>query len=75
VAERKVSAEFVFDRASEQTLAQAYRILVPERRARTVQRRDVHDHDQTSTAGLGGARELQLVAHTGTDEDRPALGA
>jgi hypothetical protein len=75
VAERTVSAEFVFDRGSEQTLAQAYRILVPERRARTVQRRDVHDHDQTSTAGLGRARELQLVAHTGTDEDRPALGA
>jgi hypothetical protein len=44
MAERQVSAEFVFDRAGEQALAHAYRVLVPERRARTLQRRDSDDH-------------------------------
>jgi hypothetical protein len=49
MAERQVSAEFVFDRAGEQALAHAYRALVPERRARTLQRRDSDDHSQMST--------------------------
>jgi hypothetical protein len=43
MAERLVSAEFVFDRTGEQALAHAYAVLVPERRARTVQRRDSDD--------------------------------
>jgi hypothetical protein len=33
-AERRVTAEYVFDRASDHLLAHAYRILVPERRER-----------------------------------------
>ena len=33
-AERSVGAEYVFDRAADQLLAQVYRILVPERRGR-----------------------------------------
>jgi hypothetical protein len=32
VAGRLVESEFVFDRLGEATLAQAYRVLVPERR-------------------------------------------
>lgn len=70
-----MSVEYVFDRAGDQALAQAYRMLVPERRARTVQRRDDDDHNQTPTADLEGASRLQLAAHTGEGEHRPALGA
>jgi hypothetical protein len=39
VAERLVSVEFVFERTSETSLAQAYRILVPDRRCLTAQKR------------------------------------
>ena len=35
MTEHQVSTEFVFDRASGQALAHAYRVLVPERRARS----------------------------------------
>jgi hypothetical protein len=35
VAERQVSVEFVFERTGETSLAQAYRILVPERHSRS----------------------------------------
>ena len=63
VAERQVSAEFVFDRAGDQALVQAYRTLVPERRARTVQRKDDDDNNQTS------------AAHIGEGEHRSAVGA
>jgi hypothetical protein len=66
VAERQVSLEFVFDRTGEQALASAYRVLVPERRARTAQRSD-DDHSQESGP--------QLVAPAIADDDRPALGA
>ena len=59
VTDRHVSVEFVFDRSGERALANAYRILVPERRARKAQRRYDDDHDQASAE----------------DGDRPALGA
>ena len=64
MAERQVSVEFVFDRSADRELAQAYRMLVPERRARTAPRRDSDDYSQLPTAGPDGA-----------DEDRPAIGA
>jgi len=73
MVERQVSVEFVFDRVADQALAQAYRMLVPERRARTAQRRDGDDHGQVCTAGLAGS-EFQLVDR-GADEDHSALGA
>ncbi len=41
MAERAVSVEFVFDRTGTKALAQAYRMLVPERRARI---RDAEEH-------------------------------
>jgi hypothetical protein len=50
VAERAISVEFVFDRSASQTLAQAYRILVPEPRARTSQKGENDDRRDTSTA-------------------------
>ena len=75
VAERQVSVEFVFDRAGDRALAQVYRMLVPERRARTVQRRESDERGQTSTTDLGEASRLQLGADTGEGEDRRALGA
>jgi len=61
VVERRVSVEFVFDRASERAVADAYRVLVPERRARGTHRRDVDEHSQDPTVDEG--------------EQRPALGA
>ena len=75
MAERQVSVEFVFDRAGDQALARAYRMLVPERRARTVPRRDGDDHNQASTAELGGASRLGHLANTGEGEHQSALGA
>jgi hypothetical protein len=45
VAERWVDVEFVFDRTGDTALAQAYRILVPERRGRRSNR---SDHDDCS---------------------------
>jgi hypothetical protein len=42
-AERSVDTEFVFDRVADQLLVQAYRILVPERRARTSQSKETTD--------------------------------
>jgi hypothetical protein len=60
-AERAVAAEYVFDRAGEQLLAQAYRVLVPEKQAQ--KRRDHDDEDQLRTgSGAPG-------------DERPALGA
>ena len=61
-AERAVATEYVFDRAGEQLLTQAYRLLVPERRAHS-QRRDHDDHDQVRTSP------------DGSGDERPALGA
>ena len=55
-AERSVAAEFVFDRAGDQLLAQVYRILVPERRGRTSDRRD-HDHRSHLRPGVGSSPE------------------
>ncbi|MGC8627082.1 MAG: hypothetical protein ACP5VR_05905 [Acidimicrobiales bacterium] len=43
-AERAVATEYVFDRASEQLLALAYRVLVPEKGAQ--KRRGNYDHDE-----------------------------
>jgi hypothetical protein len=64
MVERQVSVEFVFDRAADRELTHAYRMLVPERPARTAPRRDSDDYSQLPTAGSDGA-----------DEDRPAIGA
>ncbi len=61
VVERRVSVEFVFDRAGDQVLAHAYRVLVPERRSRTTHRRDVDEPSQAAAVDEG--------------EQRPALGA
>ena len=56
VTDRKVSLEFVFERTSEMSLAQAYRILVPERRSRTRQK-------WLSGAGdFGGSRSEEVAA-------------
>jgi hypothetical protein len=66
VAERQVSLEFVFDRTGEQALTSAYRVLVPERRARTAQRRD---DEQSQESGS------QYVVSAIADDDRSALGA
>jgi hypothetical protein len=74
VAERTVSVEFVFDRASCQALAQVYRSLVPERRARTAGGGSTDDDSQAATTSPG-ASQLELVARTEADEDRSALGA
>ncbi len=65
-----MSAEFVFDRAGDQALVHAYGVLVPERRARTVQRRDSDDHSRVLTV----AKKLE----PGGDHDREgrhAIGA
>jgi len=70
VAEHQVSAEFVFDRAGDQALVHAYRVLVPERRARSVQRRDSDDHSQVLTV----AKKLEPVSDHDR-EGRPAIGA
>jgi hypothetical protein len=61
VAERRVSVEFVFDRAGDQMLAHAYRVLVPERRNRTTHGRNVDERSKASPVDEG--------------EQRPALGA
>ena len=71
MAERQVSAEFVFDRAGEQALAHAYRVLVPERRARTLQRRDSDDHSQMSTV----TERLEPVHDHDKEQERSALRA
>lgn len=77
MAERQVSVEFVFDRSADQLVAQAYRMLVPERRARTADRRDGDEHFQTPAAD-DQPGWLGLVAH-GDDRDerdaRRVLGA
>lgn len=44
-AERRVETELVFDRVADQLLVQAYRVLVPERRARTSQSKE-NTHDR-----------------------------
>lgn len=74
MAERAVSVEFVFDRASAQALAQAYRMLVPERRARTATRRNPDGDSQPSTASPAEATRPGLVTETGGG-DRRAVGA
>jgi hypothetical protein len=58
VAERQVSVEFVFDRTGDRALALAYRVLVPERRARAMQRRDADEHCQAPAAEEGEHRCL-----------------
>ena len=75
MTEHQVSTEFVFDRASGQALAHAYRVLVPERRARSAQRRDDDDRDQTSRTDRESATRLQLVTEHDEGQDRPALRA
>jgi hypothetical protein len=59
MADRQVSVEFVFDRAGERGLAQAYRVLVPQRRGRTTNRRDADERSEAPR----------------DREQRPALGA
>jgi hypothetical protein len=59
-AERAIATEYVFDRAGEQFLALAYRVLVPEKRAQ--KRRDHDDHDEVQRSGSPG-------------DERPALEA
>ena len=73
MAEHQVSTEFVFDRAGEQALAHAYRVLVPERRARSAQRRDDDDHSQCPGSTVRAA--LEPVTDHDEGQDRPALGA
>jgi hypothetical protein len=70
MAERSVSVEFVFDRTGAQTLAQAYRMLVPERRARAAMRRDTDGEQPADKAISTTAGTQQLVAG-----ERRALGA
>jgi hypothetical protein len=72
MAERLVSAEFVFDRAGEQALAHAYRALVPERRARTVQGKDSDDSTQMATVTES---RLEAVNDHDRGQERSALGA
>jgi len=74
VAERTVSVEFVFDRTSAQALAQVYRMLVPERRARAAGRRDTDD--DTQAAELSGVEPGpgRLSGPAGTGRQR-VLGA
>ena len=50
MVERAVSVEFVFDRTGGKALAQAYRMLVPERRARIATRRDTDDDQPVDKA-------------------------
>jgi hypothetical protein len=72
MVERLVSAEFVFDRAGEQALAHAYRALVPERRAHTVQGKGSDDNRQVPMV-----TENRLGPVNDHDEggERSALGA
>jgi hypothetical protein len=72
MAERLVSAEFVFDRAGDQALAHAYRVLVPERRARTVQGKDIDDNGQMA---MVTESRLELVNDHDRAQERSALGA
>jgi hypothetical protein len=72
MAERQVSAEFVFDRAGEQALAHAYRVLVPERRARTMQGKDSDDNRQMPTVTES---RLGPVNDHDEGEELSALGA
>ena len=72
MVERLVSAEFVFDRAGEQALAHAYRVLVPERRARTGQGKESDDNRQVpmvTESRLGPVNDAEQ------GEERSALGA
>jgi hypothetical protein len=71
MAEHEVSVEFVFDRAGERALAHAYRVLVPERQARTAHRRD--KDVQSGTSDLGEPKEP--CAETGAGYEPSALGA
>jgi len=54
VAEREVCTEFVFERTAEALLAQAYRILVPERRGRSRHKSDLN------TSGACSAGETPI---------------
>ena len=74
MAERSVCVEFVFDRTSAQALAQVYRMLVPERRARAAGRRE--NDDDTQSAELSGVEPDpgRLRAPAGIGRQR-ALGA
>ena len=66
---RKVSVEFVFDRSADQALARAYRVLVPERRARTMQRKS-DDHSQMVVVAPTAESRLEPV--TNHDEEKTA---
>ena len=71
---RKVSVEFVFDRSADQALRRAYRVLVPERRARTMQRKS-DDHSQMVAVAPTAESRLEPVTNHDEREDRPAVGA
>jgi hypothetical protein len=73
MAERQVSVEFVFDRAADRELTHAYRMLVPERRARTAPRRDSDDHSRAPAAGVSRAEGPPACDEA--DQDRSAVGA
>jgi hypothetical protein len=72
MAERLVSAEFVFDRAGEQALAHAYRVLVPERRARAAQGKDIDDNRQMA---MVTESRLEVVNDHDRGQERAVLGA
>lgn len=72
MAERTVSVEFVFDRTGAQTLAQVYRMLVPERRARSAARRYTDD-DSPATTGQDEPSQVRFATPAGLDDER-ALG-
>ena len=59
-AERRIEAELVFDRVADQLLVQAYRVLVPERRARTSQNKE-NTHDSLAIPVLDGEDPAALA--------------
>ena len=72
---RQVSTEAVFDRAADQALAEAYRVLAPERRAyRGVQKESDDDNERKTTTTSSARSEAQLVACAGAGGDTPAPG-
>ena len=77
MAERDVIVEFVFDRIGPRAVANAYRILVPERRGRRERRSD-DEHSSDLRPGVVGSAEGgpdDRFADGGTARGGRALGA
>ena len=72
MAERVVSVEFVYERTGARSLAHAYRMLVPERRARTARWKD-SDDDQPANTTINAAAGTHQRLASGRHDDR-ALG-